>query len=160
MLNSKLPLIEKNLKSIIISYLIVLGIGMTFGLLYVYLTSEINPTGMMERYLGNNDDWKPQLAKTFMDLVSHAHDHITMFSIVFLSIALIFNQTSTIKGFWKTFLMIEPFFSIIITFIGFFALRYITSNFAYIIMLSSGLMYIAFYIMLFVSLYELIFVKN
>ena len=160
MLDSKLPELEKNTKSIILSYLIVLGIGMTFGLSYVYLTSEMNPSGMVERYLGNNDEWEPKLAKTLMDLVSHAHDHITMFSIVFLSLSLIFNQTSTINGFWKRFLIIEPFFSILITFTGFFALRYITSNFAYIIMLSSGLMYIAFYVMLFVCLYELIFIKN
>ena len=160
MLDSKLPELEKNTKSIILSYLIVLGIGMTFGLSYVYLTSEMNPSGMVERYLGNNDEWEPKLAKTLMDLVSHAHDHITMFSIVFLSLSLIFNQTSTINGAWKRFLIIEPFFSILITFTGFFALRYITSNFAYIIMLSSGLMYIAFYVMLFVCLYELIFIKN
>tara|TARA_Y100001968_G_scaffold286244_1_gene286825 strand:+ start:311 stop:793 length:483 start_codon:yes stop_codon:yes gene_type:complete len=160
MLDSKLPELEKNTKSIILSYLIVLGIGMTFGLSYVYLTSEMNPSGMVERYLGNNDEWEPKLAKTLMDLVSHAHDHITMFSIVFLSLSLIFNQTSTINGFWKRFLIIEPFFSILITFTGFFALRYISSNFSYIIMLSSGLMYIAFYVMLFVCLYELIFIKN
>ena len=160
MLNSKLPELEKNTKSIILSYLIVLGIGMTFGLSYVYLTSEMQPSGMVERYLGNNNEWEPKLAKTLMDLVSHAHDHITMFSIVFLSLSLIFNQTSTINGSWKRFLIIEPFFSILITFTGFFALRYITSNFAYIIMLSSGLMYIAFYITLFVCLYELIFIKN
>ena len=160
MLSSKLPQLEKNLKSIIICYLIVLGIGMTFGLSYVYLTSEMNPSGMMERYLGNDDPWEPKLAKTLMDLVSHAHDHITMFSIVFLSISIIFNQTSTIGGFWKRFLMIEPFFSIVITFTGFFALRYITPDFAYIIMLSSGVMYIAFYVMLFISIYELIFIKE
>ena len=160
MLNSKLPELEKNTKSIILSYLIVLGIGMTFGLSYVYLTSEMQPSGMVERYLGNDDKWEPKLAKNLMDLVSHAHDHITMFSIVFLSLSLIFNQTSTINGSWKRFLIIEPFFSILITFTGFFALRYISSNFAYIIMLSSGLMYIAFYVMLFVCLYELIFIKN
>tara|TARA_B100000686_G_C16353176_1_gene743878 strand:- start:117 stop:599 length:483 start_codon:yes stop_codon:yes gene_type:complete len=160
MLNSNLSKLEKNLKSIILSYLIVLGVGMTFGLCYVYLTSEINPSGMIERYLGNNDDWSPKLAKTLMDLVSHAHDHITMFSIVFLSISLIFNQTSTIDGFWKKFLTIEPFFSIIITFVGFFILRYITPFFSYVIMLSSGLMYICFYTMLFICLYELIFLKD
>jgi len=160
MLNSKLPELEKNTKSIILSYLIVLGIGMTFGLSYVYLTSEMQPSGMVERYLENDDKWEPKLAKNLMDLVSHAHDHITMFSIVFLSLSLIFNQTSTINGSWKRFLIIEPFFSILITFTGFFALRYISSNFAYIIMLSSGLMYIAFYVMLFVCLYELIFIKN
>tara|TARA_Y100000996_G_scaffold249503_1_gene196221 strand:- start:294 stop:797 length:504 start_codon:yes stop_codon:yes gene_type:complete len=160
MLNSKLPQLEKNLKHIILSYLIVLGIGMSVGLLYVSLTSEMNPSGMIERYLGNDDPWEPKLEKSLIDLVSHVHDHITMFSIVFLSISIIFNQTSTISGFWKKFLMLEPFFSIVVTFLGFFILRYITPDFAYIIMLSSGVMYIAFYVMLFISIYELIFIKE
>lgn len=160
MIDLKLNELNQNFKTLILSYLIVLGIGMTFGLGYIYLTSEMNPSGMMEQYLGNNDEWAPKLPKTAIDLVSNAHDHITMFSIIFLSIGLIFNQNSLIKGSWKKIIMIEPFFSIIITFIGFFILRYITNVFVYIIMLSSGLMYVCFYIMLFVCLYELIFIKN
>ena len=157
--NFKLPQLEKNLKSILLSYLFSLALGMTFGLMYVYLTSEMNPSGILEQYLGNNDDWEPKLKKTFIDLVSHAHNHITMFSILFLSISLIFNQTSTINGLWKKFLMIEPFFSIIITFTGFFALGYVTSSFVYIIIISSVLMYICFYVMLLVSIYELLIKK-
>ena len=115
MINLKLHKLNQNLKTLILSYLIVLGIGMTFGLGYIYLTSEMNPSGMMDQYLGNNDEWEPKLPKTAVDLVSQAHDHITMFSIIFLTIGLIFNQNSLIKGIWKKILMIEPFFSIIIT---------------------------------------------
>ncbi len=152
----KLNQLDKNIKSLILVYLITLGVGMTFGLGYVYLTSEMNPSGMVEQYLGNDDEWEPKLPKTIIDLVSNAHDHITMFSIIFLSIGLIFNQNSVVEGLWKKILMIEPFFSIIITFTGFFILRYITSQFAYIIMLSSGLMYICFYTMLFISIYDLL----
>ena len=152
----KLNQLDKNIKSLLLVYLITLGVGMTFGLGYVYLTSEMNPSGMVEQYLGNDDEWEPKLPKTIIDLVSHAHNHITMFSIIFLSIGLIFNQNSVVEGLWKKILMIEPFFSIIITFTGFFILRYITSQFAYIIMLSSGLMYICFYTMLFISIYDLL----
>ena len=156
MIELKLNQLDKNIKSLILVYLITLGVGMTFGLGYVYLTSEMNPSGMVEQYLGNDDEWEPKLPKTIIDLVSNAHDHITMFSIIFLSIGLIFNQNSVVEGLWKKILMIEPFFSIIITFTGFFILRYITSQFAYIIMLSSGLMYICFYTMLFISIYDLL----
>ncbi len=156
MIQSKLKNLDKNLKFLLLSYLIVIGIGMSFGLFYVYLTSEMNPTGIVEQYQGNSDDWEPKLPKTIIDLVSQAHDHITMFSIIFLSIGIIFNQNSIITGIWKRVLIIEPFFSILITFIGFFILRYITDTFAYAIIISSGLMYLCFYIMLFVSIYEII----
>ena len=156
MIQSKLKNLDSNSRTLILSYLIVIGVGMSFGLLYVYLTSEMNPTGMVEQYKGNNDDWDPKLPKTITDLVSQAHDHITMFSIIFLTIGFIFNQNSIVTGIWKKFLIVEPFFSILITFIGFFVLRYITDTFAYIIMLSSGLMYICFYLMLFISIYEIL----
>ena len=151
-----LQTLDKNLKKILIYYLITLGVGFSLGVLYVYLNSEFSSSGMIEQYLGNNDDWEPKLPKTLQDLVSHTHEHITMFSIIFLSLGLIFLYNSTINGFWKRFLMIEPFLSIIITFGGFFIIRYVTTTFSYIVIISSLLMYICFYVMLFVSLYELI----
>ena len=151
-----LQTLDKNLKKILIYYLITLGVGFSLGVLYVYLNSEFSSSGMIEQYLGNNDEWKPKLPKTLQDLVSHTHEHITMFSIIFLSLGLIFLYNNTIKGFWKRFLMLEPFVSIIITFGGFFMIRYVTTSFSYIIMISSLLMYICFYVMLFICLYELI----
>ena len=155
-----LQILDKNLKKLLIYYLVTLGIGFSLGVLYVYLNSELSSSGMIEQYLGNNDEWAPKLPKTLQDLVSHTHEHITMFAIIFLSLALIFAYNNTIKGFWKRFLMLEPFVSIIITFGGFFVIRYITTNFSYIIMISSLLMYICFYIMLFVCLYELILLNK
>ena len=155
-----LQTLDKNLKKILIYYLITLGVGFSLGVLYVYLNSEFSSSGMIEQYLGNNDEWKPKLPKTLQDLVSHTHEHITMFSIIFLSLGLIFLYNNTIKGFWKRFLILEPFVSIIITFGGFFIIRYVTTSFSYIIMISSLLMYICFYVMLFISLYELIILNK
>ena len=155
-----LQTLDKNLKKLLIYYLITLGIGFSLGVLYVYLNSELSSSGMIEQYVGNNDEWAPKLPKTLQDLVSHTHEHITMFAIIFLSLALIFAYNNTIKGFWKRFLMLEPFVSIIITFGGFFVIRYIITNFSYIIMISSLIMYICFYIMLFVCLYELILLNK
>jgi len=152
--------LNKNLKKLLIYYLFTIGIGFSLGVLYVYLNSEFSNTGMVDKYVGNNDEWEPKLPKTLKDLVSHTHEHITMFSIIFLSLGLIFSYNSVIKGFWKSFLILEPFISIIITFGGFFIIRYITTTFSYVIMISSLLMYICFYIMLFVCLYELIFLQK
>ena len=152
--------LDTNLKKLLTYYLFTIGIGFSLGVLYVYLNSEFSNTGMVDQYVGNNDEWEPKLPKTLKDLVSHTHEHITMFSIIFLSLGLIFSYNSVIKGFWKSFLILEPFISIIITFGGFFIIRYITTTFSYVIMISSLLMYICFYIMLFVCLYELIFLQK
>ena len=152
--------LDTNLKKLLTYYLFTIGIGFSLGVLYVYLNSEFSNTGMIEQYIGNNDEWEPKLPKTLKDLISHTHEHITMFSIIFLSIGVIFSYNSVIKGFWKSFLILEPFISIIITFGVFFIIRYITTAFSYVIIISSFLMYICFYIMLFVCLYELIFLQK
>ena len=163
-----LKTLDNNIKKLVIYYLITLGVGFSLGVFYVYLNSEFSSSGMVEQYLGNEDqeelrwddpyyDYKP--AKTLKDLVSHTHEHITMFSIIFISLGFIFSYNSIIFGFWKNFLILEPFISIVITFGGFFIIRYISSEFSYVIMLSSLLMYICFYVMLFICLYELLLKK-
>ena len=158
-MENKLNQLSRSLKFLTVAYLIVLGIGVTTGLIYVAATTSMTPSGAIEQYIGNDDDWEPKQPKEFIDLVSQAHQHIVMFSFIFLSIGFIFNRNSIIKGPMTLFLMIEPFISIIVTFGGFFILRYLTPSFVYIIIVSSSLMYICFYIMLYVSLYDL-FKKN
>ena len=152
--------LDKNIKKLIIYYLITLGVGFSLGIVYVYLNSEFSSSGMTEQYLGSEDEWNFKPAKTLKDLVSHTHEHITMFSLIFVSIGFIFSFNSTIKGFWKSFLILEPFVSIILTFGGFFIIRYMSVKFSYIIIISSTLMYICFYVMLFICLYELLFLKK
>ena len=93
--------LDKNLKNLLIYYLITLAIGFSLGVFYVYLNSEFSNSGMIEQYLGNDDDWNPKLPKTLLDLVSHTHEHITMFSIIFLSLGIIFSFNTIINGFWK-----------------------------------------------------------
>ena len=68
-------------------------------------------------------------------------------------------NNSIIRGRLKLFLIIEPFISIILTFGGFFILRYFAPGFVYVIIISSTLMYVCFYIMMAVSLYDLT-IKN
>ena len=152
--------LDKNIKKLIIYYLITLGVGFSLGIVYVYLNSEFSSSGMTEQYLGSEDEWNFKPAKTLKDLVSHTHEHITMFSLIFVSIGFIFSFNSTIKGLWKSFLILEPFVSIILTFGGFFIIRYMSVKFSYIIIISSTLMYICFYVMLFTCLYELLFLKK
>ena len=158
-MKTKLNQLDRNLKLLITSYLIVLGIGVTTGLIYIGITTSMTPVGTIEQYIGNDDEWEPKQPKEFLDLVSQAHQHIIMFSFIFISTGFIFNRNSIIKGSFKLFLIIEPFISIIVTFGGFFILRYLTPNFVYIIIISSTLMYLCFYIMMIISLYDLI-IKN
>ena len=155
-MENKLNQLSRSLKFLTVAYLIVLGIGVTTGLIYIAATTSMTPSGTIEQYMGNDDEWEPKQPKEFIDLVSQAHQHIVMFSFIFLSIGFIFNKNSIIKGRLKLFLMTEPFISIVVTFGGFFILRYLTPKFVYAIILSSTLMYVCFYIMMITSIYDLI----
>ena len=73
----------------------VLGIGVTTGLIYVSLTTSMTPSGAVEQYLGNDDDWEPKQTKEFIDLISHAHNHIITFSFIFLSTRININFKNT-----------------------------------------------------------------
>ena len=159
-MNNNLSSLNNMLKGLIAVYLVVLSIGVGLGLTYIYMTTNMTPHGMSEQYLGNDNDWEPQLPKTVMDLVSHSHDHIVFFSIIFFTLGLIFSMTSVINGFWKIFLIFEPFLSILVTFSGFFIIRFINPYFSYIVIISSVLMYACFYIMVLLILYELFLFKD
>ena len=160
--------LNKNLKALYISFLIVLSIGVSMAMVYIYLTTSMTIDGTETRYAGDNipEDFDPDIdvlensPKSFLELVSHAHSHIVSFSFIFFLTALIFEKNSIVKGKWKLILMIEAFISILITFGGFFLIRFIDRGFSYLVITSSSIMYLSYYIMVAVCLYELIFVKN
>ena len=124
--------------------------------------------GTEVRYAGDSEpeDFDPDIdvlenpPKSALELVSHAHSHIVSFSFIFFLTALIFERNSIVTGKLKRFLMIEAFISIILTFGGFFLIRFIDRGFSYLVIASSSLMYLSFYVMVLICLYELIFIKN
>ena len=167
-MESRLYQLNKNLKALCISFLIVLSIGVAMGMAYIYLTTSMTIDGTETRYAGDNmpEDFDPDIdvlenpPKSTLELVSHAHNHIIMFSFIFFLTALIFERNSIIRGKWKRVLMIEAFSSILITFGGFFLIRFLDRSFSYLVITSSSIMYLSFYIMVCICLYELIFIKN
>ena len=160
--------LNKSLKTLYTVFLIVLSIGVGLGIIYIYLTTSMTPEGTEIRYAGdeqtsdfdNNIDVQENFPKSFTDLVSHAHSHVIQFSLIFFLTALLFEKNSIIKGKWKRFCMIEGFISILFTFGGFFLIRFIDRSFSYLVIFSSTIMYLTFYFMVFICLYELIFKKK
>jgi len=167
-MENKLYQLNKNLKALYISFLIVLSIGVAMGIAYIYLTTSMTINGTETRYAGDNlpQDFDPDIdvlenhPKSTLELVSHAHSHIISFAFIFFLTALVFEKNSIINGKWKRILMIEAFISIILTFGGFFLIRFIDRSFSYLVITSSFTMYLSFYIMVGICLYELIFVKD
>ena len=160
--------LNSSLKTLLICFLVVLSIGVALGILYIYLTTSMTIEGTEIRYAGDivADEYDPEIdvlenyPKSFTELVSHAHKHVVQFTFIFFLTALIFERNSIVSGKLKRFLMIEGFISIILTFGGFFLIRFLSRDFSYLVIFSSTFMYLTFYLMVSICLHELFFKKS
>ena len=156
--NIYLKNLEQQLKYFLTLFLITMSIGIFTGLYYVYITTSIKKEGTIERFNGSDIDntEKFEVPKPLENMVLTTHNHILSFSMITLLIGIIFYFNSIISGKLKLFLLLEPYISTILTFGSLWGIRYLNESFFYIMMFSAVIMYMCWYIMIFVSLYELI----
>ena len=111
--------LDKTAKYFLSLFLITLGIGITTGLYYVYLTTDSTPSGTIERYNGSEsveNEIPEEFPKPLENMILTTHNHVNSFAIISLFIGAIFYFNSMITGKLKLFLMAEPFVSTLITF--------------------------------------------
>jgi len=155
----------KEIKLVIVAFIIVLSIGFYGGLSFVNTTTSMSSSGIETRYLGNEDDEDAEIMKfkkSEGEILTVVHNHILSLSIIFLVLSLIVSTTSINKKL-KYFLMIEPFFSIILTFGGVYLLWNGITWFKYIVIISGILMTFSFVVATISILYQILFhqkVKN
>ncbi len=163
----KLFELDKTLKNFLIAILFVLTTGLGAGLIYLNYTTDYTPKGTIERFNGTNieqemDDFDipENYPKPISEMLITTHNHILGFSFIFFITGMIFYFNSIINGFWKAFLLIEPTISIVITFGSIWLMWYVHEDFVYLTILSSAILYLSFFIMAGVSVYELKFKKE
>ena len=114
----------KNIKLFIAAFIIVLSIGYITGLMFVSETDSTSPDGIEENYLGNEEDEEAKVMKfekSDREMLTTLHSHILSMSFIFFLLGSILAITSIPKKL-KSFLMIEPFISILLTFGGIYFL--------------------------------------
>ena len=157
---SKFPL---GIKMILFCIVINLTVGVSIGLYYVGNTTSFSIKGTNEHYNGSEiiDDFDipEKYPKPISELITTTHNHIISLTFIFVIIGFIFFFSSLIQGKAKYFLIIEPFFSILITFGGIWLVRFGVPFFSYIIIFSGTIMYFSFFIMASTILYEVLFNK-
>ena len=163
-MSSKLFEMDKILKNFLIAILFVLTTGLGTGLIYLNYTTDYTPKGTIQRYNGTDieqemDDFDiPEYyPKPISEMLITTHNHILGFSFIFFITGLIFYFNSIINGFWKSFLLIEPPISIVITFSSIWLMRYLHEDFVYLTIFSSIILYLSFFFMASVSVYEMKF---
>lgn len=151
----------KEVKLFLAAFVIVLSIGYFSGLLFVRQTESITPAGIQENYLGNEeleDAEVMKFRKGDREMLTIIHTHILSMSFIFVFIgSLVFLTSLPVK--WKVLLAVEPFVSIILTFGGIYLMWSGVHWMRYVVMISGGLMTLAYATSACIVIYELIFKK-
>ena len=157
-INGLIYKLSKELKWLVVAFVIVLSIGFYSGLLFVGETSSANPNGIEEHYLGNESDEEAMIMKfkkSEQEMLTLVHNHILSMSIIFFLVGILLSITKLNKKL-KLFLMIEPFISVILTFGGLYLLWKELLWMKYIVMCSGILMTLTFTISVAVILTQLV----
>ncbi len=155
--HGKIHSFPKEIKTLILVFLVLLSIGFYTGLAFVNETTTINPQEIESHYNGNEDDEnavKMQFKKSKRELLTLVHNHILSLSIIFFILALILSTTSINKRV-KYFLMFEPFASVLLTFGGIYLLWIGITWFKYIVMISGIAMTLSFTIAVILIVFQL-----
>ena len=132
----------KEIKYLIFAFIVTLSIGFYSGISFVRSTTNANPSGIEQRYLGNEDDenaTKMMFKKSEGEILTTVHSHILSLSVIFFLVAIIISTTAINQKF-KFFLMLEPFLSLIFTFGGIYFLWKEIHWMKYVVMISGFLM--------------------
>ncbi len=138
--------LPKHVKIFVAAFVIVLSIGYFTGLMFVNQTDSSNPSGMEVNYLGNEDNEDAEVMifkKGEREMLTMLHTHVLSISFIFFFLGGLVSITS-LSAKWKSFLMVEPFISIILTFGGIYFLWKGFTWMKYIVMISGIVMTIVF----------------
>ncbi len=150
-------------KLFIAAFVIVLSVGYVTGLQFVRQTDSVDPAGLEENYLGNEDSEEDitvlKFRKSEREMLTILHTHILSISFIFFFMGGLVAITS-LSPKWKTFLMVEPFISIILTFGGIWLMWKGLLWMKYIVMVSGTLMTAVYVISAFAVLQQLFVSKR
>ncbi|GGK52457.1 MULTISPECIES: hypothetical protein [Flavobacteriaceae] len=152
----------KEIKLLIVVFIVVLSIGFYGGLSFVNNTTSMSSTGVETHYLGNEADEDAEVMKfkkSEREILTVVHNHILSLSVIFFLLSLILATTSINKKL-KYFLMFEPFLSILLTFGGIYLLWRGVVWFKYVVIFSGSLMTATFLVSTLSVLYQLLVSKK
>lgn len=147
-LHGRIHQLPTYVKQFIAAFVIVLSVGYFTGLNFVKQTDSTNANGLVENYLGNEDAEDVavmKFKKGEREMLTIIHTHILSISSIFFLLGGLVAITSLPKKL-KAFLMIEPFFSILLTFGGIYFMWKGMLWMKWVVMISGTLMTVVYII--------------
>jgi hypothetical protein len=137
---------------------IVQVVGYSVSLLFVYHTTRMVPAGAAARYRGTDAaaaDAAMQFPKSFAEMLTTTHTHVLSMAAIFAlsgaCLALCRRPAERVRR----FLIAEPFVAILVSFSAMWLMRYVDARFSWLLVASSSLMAVTFYVQAFLILREL-----
>ena len=153
-LNGLIYSLPSELKNLVVPFILALSIGYFVSILLVDHTSSLSPTGIEENYLGNESQETQAIfkfKKSKYQIYNLIHSHIISMSIIFFITGLLL-LIPDLNYYFKMFLIVEPFISILMTFGGIYLLWHGVIWMKYVIFISSSIMAIVFFISCYIIL--------
>jgi len=153
----RLRLLDTKLKGLVAAFLLCLSVGYFTAISFVNYTTESRPAGIVDNYIGNEDDPEADVLKfkkSTYEMLNILHTHILSVSLIFFILALLVYATG-LPDYIKHFLMIEPFVSIILTFGGIYMLWKGYLFLSFVVMLSGMLLTATFAVSVLAVFYEM-----
>jgi hypothetical protein len=144
-------------KLFIAAFVIMLSVGYFTGLFFVKQTDSIRPDGIVENYLGNEEVENAatmKFEKGEVEMLTILHTHVLSISFIFFLLGGLVGITALPKNL-KTFLMVEPFLSILLTFGGIYLMWKGLTWMKYVVMISGMLMTAVFILSAGIVLFQL-----
>lgn len=135
-----------DLKRLVAVFLLVLSVGYFTGMMYVDTTTNATPVGIIENYNGNEDDETSEemkFKKGDREMLSIIHTHMLSMALIFGILGFLVYGTN-VHPRLKSFLLLEPLLSVVVTFGGIYLIWLGLEWMSYIVMISGGLMTLSF----------------
>jgi len=138
---------------------IVQVVGYTTALIFVRQTTGITPLGVASRYRGADStlvtDAAMQFPKSFAEMLTITHTHLLSMAAIFVFSSLGLALCERPSERWRTVLIVEPFVALLVSFSSMWLMRYVDARFSWLLILSSALMAVTFYLQSALTLREL-----
>lgn len=133
-------------------------VGYTTSLVYIWWTTGLAYRGVATRYRGDealDPSAAMQFPKSLAEMLTITHTHLLAMGMVFTVTGASLALCERVPAQWKRLLIAEPFAAVLVSFGAMWLMRWIDPRFGYLLMVSSGLLAITFYLQAFLVLREL-----
>ena len=140
---------SRKFRLFVICFVLALNVGFFTGFSFVRVTTSLNSQGIQQNYLGNEDDENAEVMhfkKSEQEILTLIHNHVLSLSLIFFILGSLLYMCK-VPDRLASFLMFEPFLSLLLTFGGIYILWKGVIWFKYVIMVSGIAMVLSLLLM-------------